>query len=167
MERELFNNVQFDYLENENSRQIISGLKTHDGYALHHPKSRISVVCGDVEKDVYFIEAHLSDWKLERTRREGIRNKYKEVYQFVRNVSEFVLLVQGRQAHVLVNESRYQDGVSIKLLEICTKDFEMEEISQLRIITKKAMNFIYNGEGVPEYSYTDAGAMMTCEKDNL
>lgn len=167
MERELCNNVQFDYLEHEHSRQIISELKTHDGYALHHPKNRISVVCGDIERDVYFIKAHLNDWKLERTRMEDLRNKYKEVYQFVRYVSEFVLLVQGRQAHVLVNEARYQDGVSIRLLEICTKDFEMEEISQLRIITKKAMNFIYNGEGVPEYNYTDAGAMMTCEKGNL
>lgn len=167
MEQDLCNNIRFDYLDHERSKAIISGLKTHDGYNVYYPEYLMLGGYGDIERDVYFIKAHLNDRELKKSRMEGLRNSYREVYQFVRNISEFVLLVQGRQAHVLADVSYYQDGVSIHLLEIYTKNFEEEEMSQLRIITKKAMDFVYNGKAVPEYSYTDARARMTCERDNL
>lgn len=167
MEQEVWNNIQFDYLDDERSKEIISGLKTHDGYDVYYPEYHMFGGYGDIERNVYFIKAHLNDQELKKSRMEGLRNRYREVYQFVRNISEFVLLVQGRQAHVFADVSYYQDGVSIHLLEICTKNFEPEEMSQLCILTEKAMDFVYNGEGVPEYSYTDARARMTCERDNL
>ncbi len=163
MEQDFYTQVQFDYLDNDRRKALVSGLKTYDGYDVEHPAYLVFGAYGDVERDVYLIEAYLDDNTLRRSRAEAFREIYREVYPYVRNVTEYILLVNGRKAHVFADVSGYQDGVSIHLLEIRTKDFAPEEMPQLRRITAKAMDFVHDGESVPEYSYGDARAWMTCE----
>lgn len=165
MEQDFYTHVQFNYLDNDRTQEIVTGLKTHDGYDVHYPDYRLLGAYGDVERNVYFVRAYLEERQLARDRVEQLREKYRAIYPYVRNISEYILLVQGRQAHILADVSSYQDGVSIHLLEIRTKDFTPEEMPQLRRITVKAMDFVHNSESVPEYSYADAGAWMTCEED--
>lgn len=166
MEQDFYTQVQFDYLDRDRRNAIVPGLKTHDGYDVHYPDYHLLGAYGDVDRDVYFLKAYTDLGREQSDRRkEQLREKYRAVYPYVRNISEYILLVQGRQAHVLADVSRYQDGVSIHLLEIRTKDFAPEEMPQLRRITAKAMDFVHNGESVPEYSYADARAWMTCEEE--
>ncbi len=165
MEQDFYTQVQFNYLDNDRRKALVSGLKTYDGYEVEHPAYLVFGAYGDIERSVYLIEAYLKDGALRRSRVKTFRETYRAVYPYVRNITEYILLVDGRKAHVFADISRYQDGVSIHLLEIRTKDFAPEEMPQLRRITAKAMDFVHNGESVPEYSYADANAWMTCEGD--
>ena len=62
------NNIQFDYLDHERSKAIISGLRTHDGYDVYYPEYYMLGVYSDIERDVYFVRAHLNDRELKKSR---------------------------------------------------------------------------------------------------